>query len=175
MRPKRLVLATVIAVLVAATVVAVTWSIVRSEPGSTDPQTAARTTFADLEPASESPTLGSLDDLHPAPGQIVQAAGPFDDRFRFEKLRFTGSKLTGAVMVTSDVSDLLDLETVAGFYDRDGTLIGTARDSYHLDETTAGHGDGPPDENHPFSIAVPHEIRGRAESVAVGVLVLVNE
>ncbi len=172
-RNRVVVLAVAAAVVI---MVAVTWVVLRPSPGSADPQSAARTVFSDLEPASASPTLPGLADLHPAPGQIVQAPGPFDDRFHFEKLAFNGTVLTGEVAITSDVSDVLDLETQAGFYDRDGELLGTASDAYHLDDTVGGHEEeGAPHEDTPFRIAVPQELRGRAVAVAVGVFVLVNE
>jgi hypothetical protein len=68
------------------------------------------------------------------------------------------------------------LEALAGFYDRDGALLGTARDVYHLDESTEDptH-EGVPDEAHPFRIRVPADLQGRAVSAAVGIPVLVNE
>jgi len=142
-----------------------------------DPQSAARTALPDLTPASGPPTLESLETVAPAPGQVVQAAGPFDDRFRLSGLRFDGRTLTGTATVTSDVSEILELEAVAGFYDRDGRLLGTARDVYHLDESAGGHAEheGTPDERHPIRITVPAPLRGQAVAAAVGIPVLVNE
>jgi hypothetical protein len=140
-----------------------------------DPQAAARTSFPDLTPATAEPTLPGLATLSPAPGSVAQVAGPFDDRFRLEGLGFDGRAVTGTVAVTSDVSDLLELEVLAGFYDRDGTLLGTAREVHHLDESTvAPDHEGPPDEDYRFQIKVPDQVRG-AVAAAVGVPVLVNE
>jgi len=143
--------------------------------GATDPQAAARTSFPDLVPATGEPTLPGLAALSPAPGSAAQVPGPFDDRFRLEGLAFDGTAVTGTVVVTSDVSDLLELEVLAGFYDRDGTLVGTAREVHHLDESTVAPDHvGPPEEDYRFEIAVPEEVDG-AVAAAVGVPVLVNE
>jgi hypothetical protein len=165
-------LLTVLALLVAAAA----WLGLRPGSGAGDPQTAARTSFPDLQPAVGAPTLASLATLDPAPGSVVEAAGPFDDRYRFQRLRFDGRTVSGTARITSDVSDILELEALAGFYDRDGALLGTARDVYHLDESIAQptH-EGVPDEAHPFRIRVPADLQGRAVSAAVGIPVLVNE
>lgn len=138
--------------------------------------TGARTSFPDLTPASGDPELPSLATLHPQAGTVVPAAGPFDDRFTLSRLRFDGKTLTGKATITSDVSDVLEFEALAGFYDGSGTLLGTARHIYHLDES-AGHPEheGPPDETQSFSIAVPANLKGKAVAAAVGVPVLVNE
>jgi hypothetical protein len=138
---------------------------------------AARTTFADLTPAPGEPTLPSLRALRPAPRTVAQAPGPFDDRFTLQGLSFDGAHVRGSARITSDVSDLLELEAVAGFYDRRGRLLGTARHVHHLDETgaSAPHHAGRPLETERFSIAVPDDLRGTAVSAAVGVPVLVNE
>ena len=145
----------------------------RGEPA--DPQAAARTSFPGLTPATGEPTLPGLATASPAPGSVAQVPGPFDDRFRLQGLVFDGRAVTGTVAVTSDVSDLLELEVLAGFYDRDGTLVGTAREVHHLDESTAAPDhEGPPDEDYAFEIGVPAEVEG-AVAAAVGVPVLVNE
>jgi len=141
----------------------------------TDPASTARTTFPDLVPATSEPTLPALETLAPAPGTVVQAPGPFDDRFRLRGLTFASAAVSGSVEVTSDVSDLLELEVLAGFYDRDGVLLATARAVHHLDESTAAPGqEGPPEETYRFRIRVPADAEG-AVSAAVGVPVLVNE
>lgn len=89
-------------------------------------------------------------------------------------MSFDGQRVVGALEVTSDVSDLLELQVLAGFYDASGTLIGRGRFTHHLDEETH-HDDGPPSEHESFTIAVPMRLRGQAVSAAVGVPVLVNE
>jgi hypothetical protein len=145
----------------------------RGEPA--DPQAAARTSFPGLTPATGEPTLPGLATASPAPGTVAQVPGPFDDRFRLQGLVFDGRAVTGTVAVTSDVSDLLELEVLAGFYDREGTLVGTAREVHHLDESTvAPDHEGPPELDYRFEIAVPDEADG-AVAAAVGVPVLVNE
>ena len=142
-----------------------------------DPQAAARTSFPDLTPATGEPELPSLAGLSPAPGEVVQAEGPFDDRFQLQELRFNGKLVTGTATITSDVSEILEFEALAGLYDRSGRLRGTARYVYHFDEDEVGHahGEGAPDEAHPFSITVPENLADVAVSAAVGVPVLVNE
>jgi len=155
---------------------AAVWLLLDPEAGGGDPQAAVQTSLPGLEPATAEPTLPGLATLAPDPGTVVQAAGPFDDRFRFERLRFGDGQVSGAVAVTSDVSELLELEVLAGFYDRDGSLVGTGRYVHHLDEATTDPGhEGAPAETHPFTVAVPDELADRAVAAAVGVPVLVNE
>ena len=136
--------------------------------------TAARTSFPGLTPATDDPTLAGLADASPAAGKVVQVAGPFDDRFSLRSLAFDGRKVSGSVLVTSDVSEVLDLQVIAGFYSRTGALLGTGTYSFHLDEshTTAS---GVPVETMPFTVKVPASLQGEAVSAAVGVPVLVNE
>ena len=174
MRPTRIVWTAVVVVVLLG--VAGTWLALRGGTGGSDPATAARTSFPDLVPATGEPPLPSLVTLRPPAGTVAQAAGPFDDRFRFGRLRFDGRTVRGTTTITSDVSDLLELEVLAGFYDADGTLLGTAREVYHLDESRpeTGH-EGVPEEARTFAIAVPRQLRGEAVAAAVGVPVLVNE
>jgi hypothetical protein len=91
-----------------------------------------------------------------------------------ENLTFEGTAATGAVRITSDVSDLLELQVLAGFYDDQGTLLGTARFVHHLGSEGHNHA-GPPEEREEFSIPVPADFQARAVSASVGVPVLVNE
>jgi len=143
---------------------------------SVDPATAARTSLPGLAPATGEPTLPSLDDLHPAAGTVVQAPGPFDERFRLTGLRFDGTVVSGTATVTSDVSEILEFDAIAGFYDRGGRLVGTGHHVFHLDESAADPGDtGKPSEIQRLRITVPPELRGVAVAAAVGVPVLVNE
>ena len=138
---------------------------------------AARTSFSGLAHATGEPTLPSLQGLHPAPGTVAEATGPFNDRFSFHGLSFDGVRVRGSATIASDVSDLLELQAVAGFYDRKGRLLGTAQYVHHAEETS-GHASsdaGPPEETQRFAIAVPRQWRGAAVSAAVGVPVLVNE
>jgi hypothetical protein len=141
---------------------------------SAQPAVAVMTSFPDLTPATGEPTLPSLDTLRPESGAVVQAAGPFDDRFEFGALAFEGTAVTGTVTVTSDVSDLLELEVVAGFYAADGTLLGTGRFVHHAGGEAHSH-TGPPSEIETFEIMVPAGLARQAVSVGVGVPVLVNE
>ncbi len=171
-RPRRLLAVGLVLLVVAG---AVAFFVSRSTVAA-DPRAAAQTSFPDLAGATGEPTLESLGSLSPVPGAVAEASGPFDDRFHFRELAFDGAVLTGEADITSDVSTLLEFEALAGFYDADGALLGTARDVYHLDEDTASHApEGPPSEVHRFRIDVPAGLRGRAVSAAVGVPVLVNE
>lgn len=139
---------------------------------SADPQSAIRTDLPVTAPSGE-PKLDGLVSAGPAPGTVVQVAGPFDDRFLLADLAFDGRFVSGVLTVTSDVSDVLELQVLAGFYDRRGAFLGEARYSYHLDEDT--HTDaGPPDESLPFRVRVPRDLGGSV-AAAVGVPVLVNE
>ncbi len=173
-RSRRVVL---IAVVTAVVVGVLAFVAVRTGAGDprVDPATAARTTFADLPAPSGDAPLPSLATLHPAPGTVIQAAGPFDDRFTLRRLTFDGTTVTATAEVSSDVSELLEFEALAGFYDRSGALVGTARHSYHLDESAGHDEEGVPDPSHRFAIAVPAELRGVAVAAAVGVPVLVHE
>jgi hypothetical protein len=149
-----------------------------SNPASSvAPVAAARTSLPGLEPAASEPDLPGLAGLHPTNGQVLQASGPFDDRFVLSDLRLDGEGLHGSAEIVSDVSDVLEFEALAGFYDAQGDLLGTGRFVYHLDEgdpTTEAHA-GPPSELQSFTIAVPAEAQGRAVAAVVGVPALVNE
>ena len=133
-----------------------------------------QTAFAGLAAASAEPMLESLATLRPRPGTVVQAAGPFDGRFTLDRPALAGGSVTGAVTITTDVSDLLELEVLVGFYDKDGVLLGTDRFVHHAGAEGHAHS-GPPSETEPFSINVPKELADRTVSAAVGVPVLVNE
>lgn len=139
-----------------------------------DPATAARTSFPGLTPATGEPTLPGLRSATPRPGAVDRLAGPFDDRFTWQRLRLEPGAVTGAVDVTSDVSDILELQVVAGFYDRDGRFLGLGRFTHHLVEESH-HDSGPPSEEERFHISAPARIRDRVASASVGVPVLVNE
>jgi hypothetical protein len=174
-----------LAVVAFVAALAVGRSAFQAEPTPDDAAAAARTSFPDLEAASAEPQLPGLTALQPRPGEVLQAPGRFDDRFVLSDLHFDGGTLSGAAQITSDVSDVLEFEALAGFYDEQGLLVGTGRFVHHLaeghDHERADHvGDdgghaGPPSEHEAFSIPVPAEAAGRAVSAAVGVPVLVNE
>lgn len=146
-----------------------------SSTPSTTPSPVMVTSFPDLPAATGEPDLPGIATAAPASADTVgHIPGPFDDRFRLGEVSFDGQRVVGALEVTSDVSDLLELQVLAGFYDASGTLIGRGRFTHHLDEET-DHDDGPPSEHESFTIAVPKRLRGQAVSAAVGVPVLVNE
>lgn len=139
-----------------------------------EPASAVRTTLPGLRPATGDPGLPSLSRLHPQ--GVIQAPGPFDDRLVWDGLRFDGRQVTGMVQVRSDVSDILELEVVSGFYDRSGRLLGTGRSVYHLvEDGPQAQRSGAPHEARRFAIAVPARWRGTSVGAAAGVAVLVNE
>lgn len=146
----------------------------QTSPTGPAPTAAVKTAFPGLAPAQGEPDLAELHTTRPSPGQVLQVHSPFDDRLVLESLAFDGKSATGAVRVTSDVSDVLDLQVLAGFYDENGTLIGTARFVHHLGSEGHDHS-GPPEEREEFSIPVPAELQAKTASAAVGVPVLVNE
>lgn len=137
------------------------------------PAAAVKTTLPGLVPASGEPTLAGLSQQHPAPGTVATVTGPFDDRFDFADLTLNRSAVSGSIAVTSDVSAILELQIVAGFYDDSGRLLHTGRFVYH--STDDGQDHGTPEEREPFSIAIPSQLRGRVASAALGVPALVNE
>lgn len=140
------------------------------------PPFAVATTLPGLVAPTGEPQLASIARLHPTAGAIVPAAGPFDDRFVLQDLRFDGAQVSGTVDVTSDVSEVLELQVLAGFYDTTGALLGTERFVHHLtDDGGTDSTTGTPQEHTVFSIAVPAEFAGRAVSASLGVPVLVNE
>lgn len=167
-----------LAVVVAGVVVGLgIFAIVQAaEPvdSSAAPVVAPQTSFPALAPPVGEPELTSIDSIRPTAGEVLQANGPFDDRFVFEDLAFDGTSVIGAVRITSDVSELLDLQVVAGFYDAEGQLLGTSRFVHHSAHEEGGH-EGPPELREEFTVAIPEGLGGSAVSAAVGVPVLVNE
>ncbi|MDQ0278998.1 hypothetical protein QO003_003301 [Arthrobacter silviterrae] len=133
-----------------------------------------QTSFPGLPAAAGEPTLASLKQARPKPGTVVQASGPFDNRFKLDRPALKDGAVTGTITVTSDVSDLLELEVVAGFYDKDRTLLGTGRFVHHAGADGHAHS-GPPSETEEFSVRVPKDLADKTVSAAVGVPVLVNE
>ncbi|GAA3533265.1 hypothetical protein [Nocardioides daeguensis] len=146
-----------------------------SSTPSTTPSPVMVTSFPDLPAPTGEPDLPGIATAAPASaGSVGRIPGPFDDRVSLGPLSFDGQRVVGSLDVTSDVSDLLELQVLAGFYDASGTLVGRGRFTHHLDEDTH-HDDGPPSQHEAFTIAVPKKLRGQAVSAAVGVPVLVNE
>jgi len=139
-----------------------------------DSTTAARTTLPGLAAATGDPTLPGLKSAAPHPGAVVQLSGPFDDRLTLSRLTLSSGTVTATLRVTSDVSDLLELQVLAGFYDRHGAFLGAGRFTHHQGEVGHAH-TGPPNEVEHIRITAPPKIRGRVASAAVGVPVLVNE
>ena len=138
-----------------------------SSHGSSDAMVAP--SFVPLAPpaeASPQPTLAPV----PAPGTVTLAQGPFDDRFTLDGLALATGTVTALLTITSDVSDLINLEVAVAFYGTDGALLGTGRQVTGTDEsepfhTTAG------------VAGLPLRIDGPvgASSAVVRIPVLVNE
>ncbi len=150
--PRSIRAGVIIAVIAAAIAVAIPagLGIATLIPGGTSngaaPAAAASTSFPGLATPAAEPGLESIDRAWPGPGEILQSAGPFTDRFVYENL---------------------------GFFDDQGTLLGTARYVHHLVDD--GSHEGAPEKLEAFTIAVPEGLPGPAVSVAIGVPVLVNE
>lgn len=141
-----------------------------------DPAAVVQTSLPGLTPATGEPRLEGIADAAPAAGEVGTVPGPFDDRYSLQHLRLDGATVTGAVHITSDVSDVLELQVLAGFYDARGNLLGTGRATYHLDEAAADvEHEGTPSELEDFRIVAPSRLASRVASAAVGVPVLVNE
>lgn len=161
---------------------AVSLLVTRSDTGTPPLADAARTVLPGLSAATGEPELPALATLRPAAGRVVQVPGPFDGRFVLDNLTFDGRRVAATVRITSDVSDLLELEALAGFYDAKGTLLGTGRyvrpdpaRQGHAEPTAPAPGGAGAGEAHRVTIDVPAALRGRAVSAAIGVPVLVNE
>ena len=134
----------------------------------------ARTALPGLTPASGEPTLPGFTTARPAEGTVARVSGPFDERYTWSGLHFADGRLSGDLTVTSDVSDLLELEVLVGFYDTDGQLLDIRRVVRHhtLHQDTGGH---VPEESMRVVVDVPHNLRTDSVAAAVGVPVLVNE
>ena len=176
-RSTRLAAAVATCVVAAAAGGGVTWAL--AAPDSSSHQapaaepSAARTSFAGLAPAAGEPTLPGLGSAAPAPGRVGRVAGPFDDRFTLSGLRLSDGRVTGRLRVTSDVSDLLELQVLVAYYDRTGALLGVRRSTHHATDEHAHT--GPPSEVERFAVTAPARFRDEVRSAAVGVPVLVNE
>ena len=158
MKPRFVVVLVAVAAVVFGGALAVTRVLSEEESSDAVPtRQAAVTSLPGLTPATEDAVLPSLRALHPAPRTVAQAAGPFDDRFQLRGLSFDGKQVRGSAQITSDVSEILELEVLAGFYDSQGRLMGTARYVHDVEEAPAnGHEAAkPPAEAEPFTIAVP--------------------
>lgn len=176
----RAVVLSVVALLVAGAVGAGATLLFRgSGPGTEagpvpDLASAARTELPGLTAPTGEPELPGLAAASPEPGTVAVVEGPFDDRLDLGDLRLTDDGVTGTLTVTSDVSALIELQVLAGFYDAEGELLGTGRFTHHTSEEEHGH-EGPPSEDEEFEVEVPRGLDGTVASAAVGVPVLVNE
>jgi hypothetical protein len=134
-----------------------------------------KTEFPGLVAPTGDPELPSLARLAPEAGTVALAEGPFDDRFHVNDLVFDGTSVSGSILIDSDVSEVINLEVIAGFYDISGALIGDGRFVLESNHGSPHASSGAPRESLTFQISVPVANVGRAVSVAVGVPVLVNE
>ncbi|MFT3968747.1 MAG: hypothetical protein QM695_00325 [Micropruina sp.] len=99
-------------------------------PASTAPASQQVSVSAAAPTSSQSPMPG-LQTARPPQGQAVLVDGPFNDRFHIDGLAFDGARVTGTVVVTSDVSEIIDLQVQVGFHDASGALLGTASFDHH--------------------------------------------
>lgn len=68
----------------------------------------------------------------PRPGTVALAAGPFNDKLRVGALmlrRAQRPQVSGRMLTTSDVSEVLALTIQVAFYDRHGSLVATGQHS----------------------------------------------
>lgn len=125
----------------------------------------------------------ALDDVAGAEaGAVTLTDGPFTDRLRLDgaALSANGSTVTGELVVTSDVSELLELEVTAWFYDASGQPVGTGHQvldaAPHSDaEHGEQHGYAPRTEGEPVTLRIVAPQGVRAHSAVLSVPVLVNE
>ena len=110
----------------------------------------------------------------PAAGTVTTLDGPFDDRFNLADLRLSAGVVTSKLRVTSDVSEIINFEITASFYDVQGQLLGTA--SQEIAEGDGSKGD-PTAENGgvELRLAANPSYLAQVASAQVRVPVMVNE
>lgn len=171
------VTAVVTAVLAAVVAASLTWwwSMHDADGTASPPQRSVAVSPLEASgPPTGDPDLPGFATADPVPGTVARVAGPFDDRFVLHDVRLGRSAVTGELEVTSDVSDILELQVVVAFYDSTGTRTGQERYTYHLDEGSDPQA-RPTRPGHAFAVTIPPAIREGVTSAAVGVPVLVNE
>ncbi|UGQ11528.1 hypothetical protein LO772_32905 [Yinghuangia sp. ASG 101] len=122
------------------------------------------------------PSAAPFLDTPPTPGEVRLEQGPFTDRLSITGLTLTGEpSVTGHMVVTSDVSDVIALELRAAYYDDRGRLVGTTSFEYqeeghaHTAETAAAEHEG-------IDFTIPATgLSGTPVTALVSVPVLVNE
>ncbi|TCJ24107.1 hypothetical protein [Nocardioides jejuensis] len=142
-----------------------------TDDAATTADPTVQTSFPGLATPTGEPELPGMTDAHPSRGTVTWVSGPFDTRFDTRGLRFDGSAIRGELDVTSDVSEILDLQVLAGFYDARGAYLGEGRWTLHSEDDNVGR----PDESVRFAVRVPSAYAGKAVAATVGVPVLVNE
>ncbi|MGW0885090.1 hypothetical protein [Streptomyces sp. NPDC002671] len=120
--------------------------------------------------------------LSPAPrkGEVRIEDGPFTDRLRLKSLTLTDKPaVTGHLVITSDVSDVLALELRAAYYDSHGRLLGTGTFQYQEEGEDAQGNEqhkGPRAAGDGIDFTVPAKhLTGTPAAAAVSIPVLVNE
>lgn len=141
-----------------------------------DPGTEPRRAFAvqtELPGLSGSPgpdvVSAALSELRPTAGQVDRVVGPFDDRISMTGVVLRHGVVSGTLTVTSDVSEVIELQVLVGFYDAGGNYLGKATYEKH------GENAGDVNERLPFRVVAPAHLADAVSSAAVGVPVLVNE
>ena len=112
--------------------------------------------------------------LVPAAGTVTVLTGPFDDRFTLADLRLSAGVVTSTLKVTSDVSEIINFELTASFYDAAGLLLGTTTQQLTEGDGSAGK---PAAENAgvEFRLAADPSYLARVVSAQLRVPVMVNE
>lgn len=165
-------------VVAAVTLLCLTSACSAPQPSPSPTPETVQTVGPTLSPTPGQTPMPGVAKARPSAGEALLVDGPFNDRFHIDGLTFDGARVAGEVVVTSDVSEIIDLQVQVGFHDAAGALIGTSGFDHHgHGHDESAHADHSA-QDHPtvaFDIAVPAGIAGAAVSVSVGVPVLANE
>lgn len=145
---------------------------VTAPPASAPPATAA------AAPSAASAAVAAP----PRAGTVRLVAGPFTDRLHLQRLtvvRRPGVAVSGSFAQVADVSELLDLEVRADFYDDSGRLLGSRTTVLGQSDVirTARGGAGPDRSGGDvaFTVSAPAAVAARVSSALVSIPMLVNE
>ncbi|MFF0473962.1 hypothetical protein [Streptomyces sp. NPDC004284] len=144
-------------------------------PADARPTTARPS--APLPAPRTAPAPAPLLSAAPKQGEVRVAEGPFTDRVRFTRLVLDGRRaLTGHLVITSDVSDVITMELRAAFYDGGGRLLGSESFTYGEDHEEEGRPAAPRAEGTGIDFSIPAKaLRGKPAAAVLSVPVLVNE
>ena len=144
-----------------------------SQPVARPPAAQFVAVASTAQPKGELAPVARLDPV-PAAGTVTRVLGPFDDRFTLADLRLSAGIVTSNLRVTSDVSEIINFEITAAFYDAQGLLLGTSSQQLAEGDGSAGK---PTAENAgvPLRLTADPAYLARVASAQVRVPVMVNE